>query len=185
MKRWVRTPSPALVISLIALFVALGGTAYAATTLPKNSVGTRQLKSNAVNSSKVKNHSLLAADFRPGQLPRGKTGAQGPAGPQGAQGQAGPQGNPGVSGYTQVDAFSAFDTTTPKTAEADCPAGTKIIGGGAYANVGGGVTGPVALAASLPISDGRGWIGTAYRTDSVFTGSWNIDARAICAIVAP
>ena len=43
----------------------------------------------------------------------------------------------------------------------------------------------VALAASLPISDGRGWIGTAYRTDSVFTGSWNIDARAICAIVAP
>jgi hypothetical protein len=38
MKRRLRTPSPAFVISLIALFVALGGTTYAATSLPKNSV---------------------------------------------------------------------------------------------------------------------------------------------------
>ena len=41
MKRRLRAPSPALVISLIALFVALGGTSYAAiNALPKNSVGT-------------------------------------------------------------------------------------------------------------------------------------------------
>jgi hypothetical protein len=39
-----RKPSPALVISLIALFVALGGTSYAATNLARNSVGTKQLK---------------------------------------------------------------------------------------------------------------------------------------------
>ena len=54
-----RRPSPALAISLVALFVALGGGAYAATQLPKDSVGTRQLKKNAVVSSKVKNGSLL------------------------------------------------------------------------------------------------------------------------------
>jgi hypothetical protein len=36
MKRRLRTPSPALVISLIALFVALGGTSYAAIKLPRN-----------------------------------------------------------------------------------------------------------------------------------------------------
>ena len=68
-----RRPSPALVISLIALFVALGGTGYAALSLPKNSVGTKQLKKNAVTgskikknavtSSKVKNHSLTSADI--------------------------------------------------------------------------------------------------------------------------
>jgi len=45
-------PSPALVISLIALFVALGGTSYAAiTTLPKNSVGTAQSENGAVTSA--------------------------------------------------------------------------------------------------------------------------------------
>jgi hypothetical protein len=60
------------VISVVALFVALGGTGYAATTLAKNSVGSKQLKkkavtnsklaSNAVTSSKVKNNSLTGAD---------------------------------------------------------------------------------------------------------------------------
>jgi hypothetical protein len=47
-------PSPAMVIALIALFVGMGGGAYAAIKLPKNSVGTRQLKKKAVTSSKIK-----------------------------------------------------------------------------------------------------------------------------------
>jgi hypothetical protein len=41
------------VISLVALFVALGGTGYAALKLPNNSVGTKQLKSSAVTTSKI------------------------------------------------------------------------------------------------------------------------------------
>jgi hypothetical protein len=45
------------VVACLALFVALGGAAYAGTQLPKNSVGTKQLKRNAVNSAKVKAHS--------------------------------------------------------------------------------------------------------------------------------
>ena len=62
MKRRLRAPSPALVISLIALFVALGGTSYAAiNALPKNSVGTKQLKKNAVTGAKIKNHAVTAA----------------------------------------------------------------------------------------------------------------------------
>ena len=59
-RRW-RAPSPALVISLIALFVALGGTTYAATSLPRNSVGTKQLKRNAVTSSKIKKGAVTAS----------------------------------------------------------------------------------------------------------------------------
>jgi hypothetical protein len=54
-KHRLRTPSPAFVISVIALFVALGGTSYAAVHLPSNSVGTKQLKKNAVTSAKIKN----------------------------------------------------------------------------------------------------------------------------------
>ena len=48
------TPSPAMVVSLIALFVALGGTSYAAiTALPAGSVGTPQLKNGAVTAAKI------------------------------------------------------------------------------------------------------------------------------------
>ncbi|MGN6663507.1 MAG: hypothetical protein ACTHK6_04780 [Solirubrobacterales bacterium] len=42
------------VMSMIAVFVALGATAFAATQLPKNSVGTKQLKKNAVTAAKIK-----------------------------------------------------------------------------------------------------------------------------------
>ncbi len=41
-------------IAMLALFIALGGTTYAATALPKNSVGTKQLRKNAVTSVKIK-----------------------------------------------------------------------------------------------------------------------------------
>src|ERR1700751_4692410 len=61
MKRRLRAPSPALVIALVALFVALGGTTYAATSLPTNSVGPRQLKKNAVTAPKIKQRAVTAA----------------------------------------------------------------------------------------------------------------------------
>ncbi|MGH3131916.1 MAG: hypothetical protein ACRDNX_13965, partial [Gaiellaceae bacterium] len=65
-------PSPAMVIACLALLLALGGTGYAATNLPRNSV----------TSITVKDFSLLAKDFRRGQIPRGVAGAPGPQGPQ-------------------------------------------------------------------------------------------------------
>ena len=46
------------IISLIALFVALGGSAYAAGVLPANSVGRSQLQHNAVTSSKIAPNSV-------------------------------------------------------------------------------------------------------------------------------
>ena len=95
------------VVASLALFVALGGGAYAAITLPKDSVGSKQIKdgsvrsvdlaNNAVTAAKVKNGSLLSADFKAGQLPagaQGRTGAQGPVGPQGPIGQPGPATGP-------------------------------------------------------------------------------------------
>jgi hypothetical protein len=78
----------------LALFLALGGISYAAVKLPANSVGTKQLKRNAVVSSKVKNRTLAAADFKKGQLPAGPRGAKGPTGGDGPQG---PQGAPGAT----------------------------------------------------------------------------------------
>ncbi len=46
-------PSPAFVVSVVALMVALGGTSYAAFSIPKNSVGSKQLKKNAVTNAKI------------------------------------------------------------------------------------------------------------------------------------
>jgi hypothetical protein len=91
------------VVAVIALFIALGGASYAAVKIPKNSVGTKQLKKNAVNSNKVKNHSLLAKDFKKGQIPKGATGPKGPVGATGAaglRGVTGPAGQAGTDGST-------------------------------------------------------------------------------------
>ena len=78
----LRPPSPALVVACLALAVSLTGGAYAVSTaLPGNSVGTAQLKANAVNSAKVQNRSLRASDFAIGQIPKGRQGPAGAAGP--------------------------------------------------------------------------------------------------------
>ena len=82
------------VVASTALFIALGGGAYAAVRLPVNSVGSQHIKSSAVRSSEVKTGSLLASDFKRGELPAGAPGAPGPAG---APGEAGP---PGLKGDT-------------------------------------------------------------------------------------
>lgn len=50
-----RGPSASMIVAIVALIVALGGTSYAALSLPKGSVGPKQLRKNAVNSAKVKN----------------------------------------------------------------------------------------------------------------------------------
>lgn len=53
-----RRPSAALVISCVALFVALGGVGYAAIQLPANSVGNAQLKNGSVGNWKLKANSV-------------------------------------------------------------------------------------------------------------------------------
>src|SRR5579864_2805292 len=108
-------PSPAMFVALAALFVALGGSAYASFILPANSVGTPQLRRGAVTTRKLRNfsvtglkvrpHSLFAFDFAPGQLPggRGPTGPRGPQGPRGpkdSKGDRGPTGSQGPIGAT-------------------------------------------------------------------------------------
>ena len=106
-----RRPSPAMLVALLALFVALGGSSYAALNLPKGSVGAKQLKQNSVTSPKVKRGSLLVSDFRASQRarlrgPRGRRGSQGLQGLQGPQGVRGPAGTP--NGYTQAQADALF-----------------------------------------------------------------------------
>ena len=55
------------VMSCLALFVALGGLAVAA-GLPKNSVGSKQLKPNSVITGKIKNGAVTGAKVRTSTL---------------------------------------------------------------------------------------------------------------------
>lgn len=87
-RRKIQLPSPAVLVALLALTLGLAGTGYAAFKLGKNSVGTKQLKRNAVVSKKVKNGSLKAADFKRASLPEGPTGPAGQAGPRGPAGRS-------------------------------------------------------------------------------------------------
>lgn len=75
------------VMATIAVGIALGGTSYAALTLPKNSVGDRQIRVGAVRGSEVKNGSLGAKELSAAAR-RSLTGAVGPVGPQGPAGPA-------------------------------------------------------------------------------------------------
>ena len=94
----IRRPSAGLVIACLALAITLSGTAVAASVaLAPGSVGTPQLKNNAVTTTKVKNGTLLRADFKRGQLPAGSAGPAGPAGSAGPAGPAGPAGAPGAA----------------------------------------------------------------------------------------
>jgi len=147
-----------MVIACLALAVALSGTSYAQIlNVPVNSVGTAQLKANAVISSKVKNHSLLAADFKPGQLP-------------------------GVNGYEVVEGGPSIVTNQVYNSVAmTCPAGKKAIGGGG--GTGGGIIpgdGPY-IVVNMPSSDGSGWLVQTARATSGYSA---LVGRVICANVS-
>lgn len=96
-----RRPSPATIISLVALFVALGGTSFAAVTVlaPKNSVGSAQVINGSLLKKDLSKKTVAA--LRGATGPRGAVGpagAAGPAGPAGATGPAGPAGPAGATG---------------------------------------------------------------------------------------
>lgn len=76
------------VIATLALFIALGGGAFAAFRLPRNSVGNRQLRRNAVTGSKVKDGTLTGSDFKKGSIGSTQLGLLGLSNLQGASGTA-------------------------------------------------------------------------------------------------
>jgi hypothetical protein len=118
--------TPATVIAMVALFVALAGSATAAGTV-------------LITGKQIKNGSVGLVDLS-ASAKRALKGARGPAGDAGAQGIPGPAGAPGVAGpaggfdpakVSYVE--GATVTLAPQAAgsgSAVCPAGAKAISGG-------------------------------------------------------
>lgn len=186
-----RTPSPATMLASAALFVALTGTAAAGALITgaqikNNTVSTLDLKNESVRSADVldnsltsldiRNGTLEAVDFAPGQLP---AGAQGQAGPQGPPGPPGQQGGPGLAGLEIVTAVSPTDSDEPKQVDVACPAGKRVVGGGAHLW---DAAGKAALDESYPKNETE-WRATAYEVVATAL-NWHMSAYAICAAVA-
>lgn len=156
----MRKPSAPLVISTLALIIAVGsGTAYAANTLAKNSVGTPQLKKNAVTSEKVKDGTLAERDLSADAVTSLK-GATGPTGPQGVQGTQGPQGEQGIQGPAGADGrLGVLEMTYGSFAWDTNNRNTHLAYGFGYVSVINTSPQLVSMALSGPLSAA----GTAYR----------------------
>jgi hypothetical protein len=159
-------------VAYLALFAALGGTSYAAIKLPRNSVGKAQIRRNAVTSAKVRDRSLLARDFKKGQLPagpQGDTGPQGPAGQDGAPGAPGANGSQGPAGPGAIKLLrttSGADGTTVTLATVN---GFKITDTCAV-NQQGGATNTVGFSSPDPLTS------VSYRVSSSTDGAAPVTA---------
>lgn len=127
----IRRPSAAFVLSLVSLFVALGGAGYAALAVPAHSVGAKQLKNGAVTDAKVKAHSLTGRVInlaKLGSVPSAQTAANATSATTAATAGAAPIAK--VS-YAVAQISVPVTTIAPTRGTASCPAGTVVTGGGA------------------------------------------------------
>lgn len=141
-----RRPSPAMLVALLALFLAAGGGQAVASGVAHVAklINGSQIKPNTITSKQVKNGSLLGKDFKAGELPAGAKGDPGPkgdTGPQGVQGIQGPQGDQGLKGdkgdtgtvdtsnfYTKAQSDSNYLATAGKAADSDLLDGIDSTG---------------------------------------------------------
>jgi hypothetical protein len=99
-----------------------------------------------VSSAKIKDRSLLARDFRAGELPAGPAGPAGPPGPAGLKGAVGPAGPAGPAGATGPAALPKLAYRVSDLIDnpahsqtygaAACDAGMNVVGGGVYTSGG-------------------------------------------------
>jgi hypothetical protein len=145
--------SYANVVATMAVFLALGGASYAAVSLPRGSVGSKQLRRHAVTQSKLaiggvgtkqlRRRSVRGAKLARGGVKKGslspwirrqlaRRAAPGPPGPTGSRGATGPRG----PGAVRVH-YSAAESATPNFVTALNTNGLTVRGS---CDVGGGTT---------------------------------------------
>lgn len=132
-----RRLSPAMAVALLALFVALGGTAYAAIRvgsaqivdnsvksrdIRNNTIKSRDIRNNTIKSRDVRNGSLRARDFRAGDLPQGN---------KGDKGDKGAKGDPGATDVVVRTRTGTPIAQTHYVFVMECEAGERATGGGA------------------------------------------------------
>ena len=196
LKRLSRRHSTA--VAYLALFAALGGSAYAAVT-----VTGKNIKDGTVTGKDVKNRSLgtnklstkaissLAGERGPrGPAgPQGEKGAQGPVGPigptgpTGPQGAAGPQGPSGISGI-EYKVSGGVGVPKDKTVgdQVNCTSGKVVLGGGVAQFPSGAPMRVVSSAPGGANGDRTGWSVQVHNQEGAQFSAYT---WAICANVNP
>jgi trimeric autotransporter adhesin len=194
-------------LSCIALFVALGGAAYAAGTLTKKSVKaqhlangsvtTPKLRNGAVTNPKLRNGAVSGSKIAPAAIDSSKlangsvrSGQLGGGVVTEAKIKNGAVGSAKLSStllaqlvknVTYVSLTSGENTEQTKSVTATCPTGKQAIGGGVRLN---GELANVAVTGSTPFFNGSartGWSGFAHETGGGPYTDWSIEAFAVCA----
>jgi hypothetical protein len=175
--------TPAFVVALIALFVALTGTATATSYVL---ITGKQIKNGSIGVADLSKAAKKALKGQRG--PRGFTGVSGPtglAGPAGPAGLRGEPGSPGLNGGFDPNKVSyssgpivTVSPGTEATSVAPCPAGSKVIGGGFYSIA--WLDGGLYLTDQGPLDDGSGWFMDFYNSASALDDA-DVQAYAVCA----
>ena len=183
-------PSPAMVVAVVALAVALGGTSYAAIRLPKNSVSSKQLKKGAVTRDKIGNgavtgakvatDTLTAADLKestlaavPSALNATNAGNAAHAGAAGAIDRL--TYKPAAATIAPADATDPNDIKSAHAvATALCDPGQHVVGGGVRVDD----VDNTAVIDSFPDGGGTAWTARVDNGDA--TAAHGFTVTAIC-----
>jgi hypothetical protein len=156
-----------MIVAMIALAVALSGTAVAGTTA-------------LITSGQIKNGTIQLADISSSakKALKGQRGPAGPAGAQGIQGLIGPGGAQGPAGGFDPSKITYVTGPTVSVpagqvsgASAFCPAGTKVIGGGFFSSI-------TDVGGTGNNNAGTSWYVLVSNYTSIAV---NVNATAICA----
>ena len=178
--------SPGVILGIIAVLLALGGTATAASGL----ITGNQIKNSSITGADVRDGSLSGSDIKTSSIGPSKLSdglyneiedakqrplTPGPAGPAGPTGPTGPAGPSDLSGITVVTSAQVpfLSTDIVKSATAFCPAGQKVISGG------GASVSDEQIAVTEATSDRTGWF--VIGIDLADNGGEYVQAQALCA----
>ena len=186
----LRRPSPALVIAVVALFVGLGGGAYAANkigtnNLKNNAVTSKKIKNNAVNSNKIKDSAVTSKKIKNGEVKGEDLGG-------------GTIYDYGPGGGKLEPPFGEPANSENKSATAECPEGKVVVTAGvsilpgqiAVGSNPDPAPGKIAISESFPVFSGPGpgtanaWIVKAIEVNGGTSEDWRLNLNLICGKVA-
>jgi hypothetical protein len=167
MRSQLRRPSPALVISLIALFVALGGSAWAIT------IGSPQIRNNGIKSIDIGNGQVKSVDIGTGQARSVDLADNGVTGTDINEGTLGPV--PSAARATSADHSASADRAT---SAAGADVATNLAAGrgnAAFTTTAGGGSMPSAPGAmsTLNLPAGTYWIVATFKVIDLAVTSSN------------
>jgi hypothetical protein len=137
----MRLPSPALVVAGLALFVALGGSVYAA---KKGRINGRVVKVKSLPGNRVKPRSIAANRLRPGVLKKAVAQATGPVTgaeieeltlgqvPEAAHAASADTAQSAIDAETALNAVNAVNAQTVNGHQAGCLPGTQPFAGACW-----------------------------------------------------